>query len=193
MELVKYLERVVDVCSRVIRFGAGMQAQVRDELKNDLQAICTKVDEAHKQTLKMLRPIKDNLNDRDELASALRDFATDPATRDAFKPEHLCGEVDALLQKLESNLDPLKYAVDVRKLRSLRDEFGRIGNVDAAIYHEYDAFTRDLDDLATELQAGTDSLTDERKDYAKHIIRDFEDDISQAAKSMREAKDRILR
>ena len=191
MELVKYLERVVDVCSRVIRFGAGIQAQAQAELRNDLQAICTKVDDAYKQTLKMLRPVKDNYADQAKLASALRDFATDPTTRDAFKPEHLCGEVDMLLQKLESHLDPLKYAIDVRKIQTLHDEFGRIGNVDAAIYYEYDQFTRDLDDLATELQATR--FTNDRKAYIQHIIRDFEDDLSDAAKTMREAKDRILR
>ena len=193
MDIIKFLEDAVNVCSRIIKFGAGIQSQARNELINDLQKICSNVETAYSNVLAQLRPIKDSYQDSAALAKALRTFAADQETRDSFKPDHLCSEVDRLLSKLENNLDPLKYSVDVSKIRALKQNIRFIGNVDAAIYQAYDEFARDLDNLSTELQLQPPDTSIERREYARHVIADFEDDLFSAVTTMREAKDRILR
>jgi hypothetical protein len=66
---------------------------------------------AFDKVLVRLKPVKSAANDPKRLAAALRQFSADATTRKAFKPEHLCGEVDQLLVGLQSNLNPLKYSL----------------------------------------------------------------------------------
>lgn len=193
MQILKFIENAVTVCSRILKFGAGIQSQARNQLIADLQAICSNVEGAYSTVLARLRPVKDSYSDTAALATTLRDFAADRQTRDSFKPDHLCGHVDRLLSQLESNLDPLKYSVDVKKIETLRHTAQDIGNVDRQIYHAYDDFTKQLDDLSTELQTLPTDEAESRRAYARHLIDDFQEDLFAAIGSMRSAKDRILR
>jgi chromosome segregation ATPase len=197
MELITYLEKVVTTCSRIIKFGASMQSVARNKLIDNLQKICSNVESAYSDVLSRLRSVKENFNEPKKLAKELRDFAADKETRDSFKPDKLCGGVYNLISDFESNLNPLKYSVDVRKLGALKNEFNMIGNVDAALYDAYDEFARDLDKIATEISSliekNSSKRLKERTEYAQHLILDFEDELFDAIKKMREAKDRILR
>src|SRR6187455_1359886 len=100
--------------------GAGIQAPERKGLAADLQAICSACEDAYATVLARLVPIKNAFGDPALLASELRAFAADVATRDKFKPEHLCHQVDHLLVRLRSNLDPLKYSIDCREIKEIR-------------------------------------------------------------------------
>lgn len=197
MKLINFIENVVATCSRIITFGASIQAEVRNKLIDDLQSICSNVEGAYSSVLARLRPVKDAFEEPEELAKQLRDFAADTNIRDSFKPYKLCGNIDNLISAIENNLDPLKYSVDVRKIKTLRDEFQMIGDVDGAIYDTYDEFARGLDDVATAianlLAMNSKKRLKERADYARHLITDFEDELFDAIKQMRSAKDRILR
>lgn len=192
-ELIRYLESVAKTCGRIIHFGAGLQATARNELVDQLQRICSNVESAYSSVLARLRPVKDHYDDPASLAREIRDFTADKKTRDLFKPAHLCGEVDHLLSRLANNLDPLKYSVDVKKISVLQRNFQLIGDVDGAIYDSYDEFTRDLEDVVTELESADAALAAERRDYVRHLIDDFQDELFGAIATMRQAKDRVLR
>jgi|GEM_PF-2989397 len=192
MDFLSILKDAVKECSRVIKFGAGIQSKARNRLINDLQNICSRVESAYSAVLARLHPVKDSFQNPKALAKELKRFAADSKTRKVFKPDHLCGEVDTLLMDLESNLDPLKYSIDVRKISSLRDNIQRVGNFDMEMFEAYDQFTRELDSLGMDIETADAELKEERSVYARHVISDFEKDLFDAIKSMREAKDLIL-
>jgi hypothetical protein len=192
MQVLNYLQNVLDACSKLVKFGAGIQNRAREELVADLQTICSNCEKSYSQMLVKLRPVKDSYQDTAALAKALRDFASDPEARAAFHPHSLCGDVDKLLFKLRNNLDPLKYSVDVRKIDDLRRELQLIGNYDGAIYASFDEFAGQLDNLSTELQGTRPEAGTDRKEYVRHVIDDFEEELSRALESVRAAKGRIL-
>jgi len=187
MEVLNALKQAVKACADVVKWGAGLQEGARKALVTDLQAICGNCDAAYDVVLARLVPVKNAFADPTSLAAELRSFAADAVTRQQFKPEHLCHQVDDLLARLGSNLDPLKYSVDVRRINSLRRSLNQFGDVDGAIFQSYDDVTRDLDQIATELQ---DPASDrqERARYAQHVIQGFEADLRSAQAAMREAK-----
>lgn len=163
------------------RFGAGIQKQARNEIIQDLQRICSNVEAAYSGVIARLLPVKQSFDDPAALVTELRAFAADNVTRDSFKPDHLCSEVDVLLSKLANNLDPLKYSVDVPKIRSLQQNISMIVNMDAMIYNEYDEFARSLGYLATDLKTLRDDDLRERQTYTRHVIQECEEDLFSAA------------
>jgi hypothetical protein len=195
MEVLQYLRNFVSESSRVIKFGAGLQNPTRKELVDQLQAICSRCESAYSSILAKLRPVKDSYNDREHLARALRDFANDPQTRDSFKPDQLCGEADHLLDRLTNNLDLLKYAIDVRKIKALKEGMAQFQNYDGAIYSAFDEFALSLDHLANDLsdQQLQGAAAVERMSYVRHVVEDFEDEISQTVRAVQDAKNRLLR
>jgi len=187
MEVINLLTRAVKKCADVIKWGAGIQFDARKALVDDLQRICLNCNDAYDTVIKRLVPVKDAYSDNHKLADELRAFASDASTRDKFKPEHICGQVDHLLAQLSSNLDPLKYSVDLKRIKELRDNLRQYENVDAAIYQSYDDLTSELDQIATQIR---DPIydADERASYAKHVIADFEAELRSSKGSLREAK-----
>ena len=195
MDVLELLKRALNTCASVIKLGAGMQEKTRKELASELQQVCVKCEAAYDTVLSRLKPVKDAFHNPTALATALRDFAADAQTRKAFKPEHLCGEIDNLVMRLQSNLDPLKYSIDVRRIQDLRLHLQSVGNYDGAIYAAYDDFARELDGLATQLQnpAANQKEQAERREYAEHVITVFEIDLRSAIDSVRDTKNSILR
>lgn len=193
MDFLSILKDAFKTCSRVISFGAAIQDKARHRLINDLQSVCSKVETAYSTVLARLHPVKESYQDPLSLAKELRKFAADKKTREAFKPDKLCGEVDALLVDLANNLDPLKYSIDVKKISSLQRDIKEIGNLDNQMFEEYDRFTKDLDKLGDDIRSTKDNEQKDRVEYARHVISDFEDDLFDAIKSIRQAKDLILR
>jgi hypothetical protein len=191
MDVLDLLSRAVRTCAPILKFGAGIQTRERERLIAEFKEICDSCEEAHSIVIKRLRPIKDAFSDTAKLAKELRDFAADSKTRTAFKPDHLCGQIDNLLSGLENNLDPLKYSVDVRKLKVLKTQLSVIGHYDAVIYDAYDEFTRDLDNLATDLQIDTNQDVTDRVYYARHLIEDFEENLSSTIQDVRNARSKI--
>ena len=187
MEVLNVLRQAVKACADVVAWGAGLQEGARKGLVAELQGICANCDAAYDVVLARLVPVKSVFGDPQKLATELRAFAADASTRAQFKPEHLCGQVDRLLVRLSSNLDPLKYSIDFRRLDGLRRSLNQFGDVDGAIFQSYDGLTAELDRIATQIQ---DPAFDarERAQYAQHVIQDFETDLRSAQATMREAK-----
>src|SRR5262245_19904105 len=100
MNPVEFLGKALRTASQAIGFLGTKQANERKQLISDLQAICSKCETAYGIVIEKLLPVKNAFHNRTKLASALRTFAADASIRSAFKPEHLCGEVDQLLQKM---------------------------------------------------------------------------------------------
>ncbi|MFM7313548.1 MAG: hypothetical protein ACKO0M_10340 [Cyanobium sp.] len=191
MDILKTLANAVETCARVIVWGVGLQEGTRKALVADLQEICIKCEAAYDAVLARLVPVKSAFGDPVNLARELRDFAADGATRDQFKPEHLCSQIDHLLVRLSSHLDPLKYAVDFRRITDLQRSFSQLGHFDGAIFRAYDELVVQLDRIATDIQgSGGDGM--ERSRYAQHVVQDFEDDLRVALNAVRDTKSRLV-
>ena len=184
------LKRDLVAAGHVIESAAKVQGPARTELKNELQSICSKCDTAYSTVLARLAPVKNSYSDAAGLAVELRTLAADQQTRAAFTPQHLCGEVDGLLLRLQSNLNALKYSIDFRRIGVLRQALETMGHFDDAISDSYDAFARDLDRIATELQGP--AVPADRIAYAREVIEEFETSLIDAVKRVRETKAKIL-
>lgn len=192
MNPVRFLGDALRTATRSIAYLWRTQGAERSQLISDLQAICSRCEDAYAAVLKQLRPVKNSYGDRKALANALRAFAADDKTRGAFKPEHLCGEVDQLLQRLSSNADWLKYSVDLRGIERLRGAIAGMGNYDGQLRDYYDDHTRAMDDIATQLQSKLESKdAKERLAYARHVVDEFESDLRDTLKKIREAKNQV--
>ena len=142
MNPVRFLGEALRTASRSIGFLWRTQGNERRDLISQLQAICSKCDDAYFAVLEKLSPIKQAYGDRKAMADAMRVFAADSETRKAFKPEHLCGEVDQLLQRLSSHADWLKYSVDLRGIERLRGAISNMSSYDGELRDYYDAHIR---------------------------------------------------
>jgi len=192
METLQVLKRALSAAAEVLSFGAGIQKDARERLIADLHSICGKCEDAYGTVLLRLRPVKKAFGDPQLLASELLDLSTDQSTRDSFKPEHLCGEVDNLLDALANNLDALKYAVDWNRITAIKEGIRNIGNFDAAIFASYDQFARNLEGISTQLtDPSEDSM--ERVAYARRVITEFEKELRDAIDGVRQCKDLVLR
>lgn len=192
MNPVRFLGDALRTATRSVAFLWRTQGAERSQLIADLQTMCSRCEDAYTVVIKQLRPVKDSHGDRKALASALRAFAADDQTRSAFKPEHLCGEVDQLLQRLSSNIDLLKYSVDLRAIDRLRGAIGKMGSYDGQLRDYYNDHTRAMDDIATQLQSQLESEDiEERLSYARHVIDEFENDLNDTLKEIRVAKEQV--
>jgi Fe-S-cluster formation regulator IscX/YfhJ len=191
MEILKILTNTIKTCAGVIKWGVGLQSSTRKQLVSDLQSICVNCDAAYDAILGRLTPVKNTFGDRERLAVELRAFAADSATRSQFKPEYLCSQIDHLLAQLSSNLDPLKYSVDHRRVTELRQSLMQLGNFDGALLRSYDELARQLDRIATEIQVQS-ADSQERCKYAQHVIQEFEDDLTSSLAEIREAKAKLV-
>jgi hypothetical protein len=136
-------------------------------------------------------PIKNAFADPTALATELRAFAADGTTRANFKPDHLCGQVDQLLIRLSSNLDPLKYSIDCRRIDDVRQYLQQFGNFDGAIFQSYDELVAELDRIATQIQTSA-SDKQERSRYAQHVIQSFESELRATQSAVRDAKTQTI-
>ncbi|HET9443318.1 MAG TPA: hypothetical protein VFO65_08335 [Acidimicrobiales bacterium] len=192
MSALGQLRQAFEVAGRAIKFAARTQSAARREMIEGLDQVASTCDDAYTNVRAALKPVRDSYRDPAQLATALRAFAADPDVRRSIKPVHLCGEVTMLLDKLASNLDPLKYAIDVRKIEAVRASLGQLNQLDLDIKDEYENFTRELDLVADDLDRAVGSEADERIDYVRHVVADFDRELADLVGSVREARDRAL-
>lgn len=193
MQVLILLRSAISEMTKVITFGAKLQTEARARMVSSLQDICDKCESAYSKVLERLLPVKNAFGDRKRLVSALREFAADPATRAAFKPEALCGNIDRLLNDMTNNLNPAKYSIDVTRIRAVKDSLQTIGNYDAAIREQYDQFTKNLDDLASDLEKADDTEAAQLLEYIRKIIQDFQTELSTTIQCVRDVKQEIVR
>lgn len=193
MQVLQILRNIVTECVKVITFGAKIQGDARAKLISGLQEICNNSEDSYAKVRLRLKPVKNAASDPKQLATALRDFAADLDTRLAFKPEHICGKIDVLLQAFESNLDPLKFSVDRTRIASIKQELQLIGNYDESIRQQYDQFTMAMDQLSYELEKNVaPAEIQETVSYIIQNITDFEKELSLTIECVRDAKKAII-
>ena len=163
MWVIDALKDALSTAGRVIASAAKVQGQARRELKDDLQRICSKCDAAYSAVLSRLAPVKNSYGDTAKLASELRAMAADQQTRNAFMPQHLCGETDALLMKLNDNLD--------------RQVLQTMASCELIVLRRNSTST---------------PPSNERIQYVREVIEDFETSLLEAIKQVREAKCKVL-
>jgi len=191
MNPVRILGEALRTAWRAIRTMAGAQNRTRSEIVGQLQAVCDRCDTAYATVLERLLPVKQSLGKLGDLASELRAFAADGQTRSAFKPQHLCGEVDQLLQRLASKLDMTVYSIDVQQIGGLRECLRMMGNYDGALWDYYDQHTREMDKLALAIEQGPADKAKEAIRLATHLIDGLQEDVSQTLDRIRSLKDEI--
>jgi hypothetical protein len=195
MNVLDTLTKALRYSARLVRAGAALQQAARTKLVTDLQGICSNVEDSYDAVLKRLLPIKSAARDPKALASEIHAFRADSATKQKFKPDHLCGRVDQILMDLESNLTPLKYSLDVSRLGEIKNELGAVGKFDGAFYISYDDFTSDLDRLALEIDKCLPTNPSAAQAIAAQILElilVFEDELKTGIADVRDIKDRIL-
>jgi hypothetical protein len=128
------------------------QEPTRAKLAKDLQKICVNCRSAYERFLKQLQPVKDAFADPTALAKQAHRLASRPEYRQTFKPDKLCGDVGALISRLSSNLDPLKYSIAVNRINTLHQQLVAFQNYDSAFYLTFDRFAADLGRTASDLQ-----------------------------------------
>src|SRR5687767_10500552 len=104
---------VIKTGVRVVKNLITIQSRARTRLLSELTAVCEKCDDAYSSLLTRLKPIRSTFNNPDKLVIELRSLASDGTARRKFKPERLCSEIDKLLLDLSSNVNALKYSVNV--------------------------------------------------------------------------------
>jgi archaellum component FlaC len=192
MGALSQLRQAFEVAGRAIGFASEAQGGARRELVDSLEHVASRCDDAYTRVRAALGPVRDSYRDPLMLASALRAFAADADVRTSVKPHQLCGDVTALLDKLANNLDPLKYAIDVRRIKAVRESLGELHQLDYDIKNEYEEFTRDLDAVADQLDTAIGDEARERIAYVRQVIADFDRELSDLVTSVRDAKDRAL-
>jgi hypothetical protein len=192
MQVLMLLKNAVSECAKVITFGSKLQGGARTKIVNDLQEICDKCDSAYSQVLSSLLPVKNSFGNTTLLAQSLRQFASDSKTRELFKPEKLCGNIDHLLDALNNNLDPAKYSIDVMRIRAVKNGLHMIGNYDGEIRRQFDEFTHALEKLSYKIEEAPAQEAKELASYAKDIIEDFQKELSSTVECMREVKREII-
>jgi hypothetical protein len=191
VDVLNYLQQAIKTCTNIVKWGADMQGNARASLVTELQSICSNCEDAYGAILARLVPVKNASTDATALARELRDFAADQTVRNQFKPDHLCGNIDQLMQNLRSNLHPLKYSIEIKAIDELQKRFQSYRNYDLEIYRSYDDFTRELDRVADQL--GDPSFDPaERARYARHAIDNFQTELSSALDTVRQAKADLL-
>jgi hypothetical protein len=191
MQVLMLLRNAVSECAKVITFGAQKQSQSRLRIIETLLTTCDNCESAYSKVLERLLPVKNSLMNSNELPGELRRFAADSETRNFFKPERLCGEIDKILVDLNNNLDPTKYSIDVMRLNAVRQGLHQIGNYDGEIRRQYDDLTRALNDLSNQIEQAPPEEISNLLNYAKNTIVDFENDLSLTVKCMRDTKNTI--
>lgn len=186
MNPVKFLGDALRAISRAVSFLWTQQGVDRRALVDAVQQVCSRCEDAYSAVITALRPVKDAFGKPADLSGALREFASDAATRARFKPDQLCGDIDQLLQRLASNADFLKYSLDVRNIQRLRNTLAQMNNYDGALRAYYDEYAREMDSLATELQLGP--ALPERVAYAQHLVKEFEGDLAETLRDIQAAR-----
>lgn len=196
MDVLDTLTSIMRYCGRVVKLGADIQEPTRATFVSDLQGICSNAEDSYGQVLRRLLPIKNSSNNPAKLAIELHMFHADVQTRDQFKPDHLCGRVDQILVDLASNLSPLKYSLDISRLKQMRTDLGVVGKFDGQFYASYNNLTSGLDQLGLQIEnslsANRPAEAGDAAKEALHQIAIFEDELRTAIADMRDVKDRIL-
>jgi hypothetical protein len=192
VDVLGYLKQAIGTCADVLKWAANIQGNARQSLVTDLQSICSNCEDAYGAVLARLVPVKSAFADPTALARKLRNFAADQTIRRQFKPDHLCGSIDQLLQRLQNNLDPLKYSIDFTNIRELRSRFELYGDYDFQLYKTYDEFTRELDQVANQI---SDPAFDpcERAQYAQRAIENLQSELRSTLETVRQAKADVVR
>lgn len=191
MVVLDTMQQALKTAAKVIKWGAGLQESTRKALVQELQTICNNCESAYDAMLVRLVPIKNAYSDPDKLAIELRALKADVEVRRKFKPEFLCGQVDHLLTQLGSNLNGIKYSIDMFRVQDVKMCLDRFGSVDGIIFQTYDVFVDGLDAIATQIQTKQTDAAEAAK-YVEHVISDFEDDMKQLKIDVRETKNRIV-
>ncbi len=196
MDVLDIVTNIIRYCGRVVKLGADIQEPARGRFVSDLQGMCSNAEDSYGQVLKRLLPVRSSSNDPARFAIELHSFRADIETRNAFKPEHLCGRIDQILVDLESNLNALKYSLEFRRLKEVKQGLGAVGYLDDQVYTSYDKLTSDLDGLATRIESnlGTNEPAKARGTASQALLRIlvFEDKLRTGIADLRDVKNRIL-
>jgi len=192
-DVLPFLRKFIRECGRILKSISALQNPLRKELVEKLQGICSRCEDSYAFIVARLSAVRKAGGQPARLERALRDFAGDAEMRARFTPEHLCGEADYILDQLDNNLHPLKYAIPLGRVRSLRKTMAEFRRYDDVIRDSVDDFLRSLNALAYDLDYPHDGYDpDERMLYVRTMIEEFEDDLSQTVSDIRDVKNRYL-
>jgi hypothetical protein len=191
---IKLNKEVIDRCVQALTALADIQVSSRRRLVKETQSVCSKCERAYSALLTRLGSVKQAYRSPARLAKELHDLSIDSQTRARFKPEGLCSEIDQLLADFQNNLKGLKYSVHLFSIAEIRDTLQSMGNYDQALYHQYDRFMAELSNLAAAIDSASSSKDRSALvEAVRAAIAKLEADLTDSIKSMRAAKDRVVK
>lgn len=180
---LSFLRTIFKTSRAVILAGRGLQEPTRTALARDLQRVCARCRGAYERFLKQLAPLKASYSQPAALVKEVQKLASQPEYRQTFKPDKLCGDIDNLLTRLHSNLDPLKYSIGVTRIGKLRVQLKAFQNYDLAFYQTFDSFAVEVSRLAVRLDAAMTEGEDPSRiralrDQIRRKVEKLEADVS---------------
>lgn len=192
MVVLDTMQPALKTAAKVIKWGAGLQENTRKALVQELQTICNNCESAYDAILVRLVPIKNAYSNPDTLATELRALKADVEVRRKFKPEFLCGQVDHLLTQLGSNLNDIKYSIDMFRVQDVKMCLDRFGSVDGIIFQTYDVFVDGLDAIATQIPIQADRWLQRPRRTSSTLLVTSKDDMKQLKTDVRDTKNLIV-
>jgi hypothetical protein len=183
---------VIKTGVRIVKNLITAQSRARTRLLSELTAVCEKCEDAYSSLLTRLKPIRSTFRNPNKLAIELRSLASDANARRKFKPEHLCSEIDKLLMDLSSNVNALKYSVNVFSINDIRRALKSMGNYDQALYHQYDTFMAEMNSIASAIESGKPAQKAPLAAHAAASIDELQKNLQSALKEIRKAKNEIV-
>jgi septation ring formation regulator EzrA len=176
----------------MIRDLATTQSRERIRLVTQLRKVCSDCDGAYDELITRLVPLRDVHVPPQKLAQELRTFAADTNTRNLFKPEGLCKDINDLLEAMNDNLKALKYSVDVFAISDIQAHLQQLGDYDHQMYHQYDRFRNDLHRIADQISASNPEQSLALAALARSTIADVCEDLENAINNIRKVSSSIV-
>ncbi len=184
---------IIRACTRLLRYLPGFPQDEREALARDVRALCSGCEEAYAALLARLSAVKAAVRDPAALVRELRLFAADAQARAAFRPEHLCGEVERLLRGLRGRMDALGYSVRMSGLGTLDETLRRMGEYDGDLPDQFDQFRAELGHVAGEIERSTGPDRRHWVRYAEELVSDAEVELHRSIGDVRRAGDDVSR
>jgi hypothetical protein len=193
MNPVHLIGESLRAASDATRLLAPQQATERKKLASDIQEVCRRCQSAYGAVLARLGRLKAVSQNRDALPEALRGFSADRHTRDAFNLEGVPGDLSEILQRLERDIDRLKYPIDFWRIYRLKSAVDDHKDQARELADYYDDYARAMEALAGQIQMGLpEQEPQERQHYARHVIGSFEKELQDALMAVEAAEHEML-
>jgi len=187
----KLLSELFSKLGKLIRSAANIQRDARNELRESLEKMCRNYESANDKMRSTVNSIRDEISDEYGLERTIRTLASyDSENAQAIRELLYYGAAPALLDRLRSWLDTLRYSIDVRLIKELKSHLYHIQSADFQVYDKYSDLIEKLLRFAQDYEQER-TTGDEFKNNVQRELSLFESKLSKLLNSIREVSRQI--